>query len=227
MFAGGASLFELSTANTGSGSEPGTSVTTSGPKLILAPNISLAIVRWGFICTQTVNDATNPLVLTLDFHPTVGSVSGLVAGSTTLVASQTGWNSSTLPAFYTDLAGGSITLTKGTSQIAAGKGVYHQINPQAKMPPTDASANPVPSPDTANVAGGGQVSMGFSVYPGQEVALSVAPVAPGAGAGIFFVHYYHLAFAGSGVNYANVATGIPSGITPMVGDPGVWTRALT
>ncbi len=223
-FPGGMSLFELSTANTGTGSEPGTSVTSAGSKLILAPNLPCAIMRWGFICTQTVNDATNPLVLTLDWHPTVGSTVGAVVGATTTLSSQTGWNASALPAFFTDLAGGSITLTKGTSQIAAGKGAYHQINPQTKMPPNDASTNPVPSPDTAFVPGGGMQSLGLTVYPGQEVQLSVSAVAPTAGSGIFFIHYLHLAFEGSGSNYGNVATGIPSSITPVVGDPGIWTR---
>src|SRR5271169_5839582 len=102
-FPGGMSLFELSTANTGSGSEPGTAVTSAGAKLILAPNLPVAIMRWGFICTETVNDATNPLVITLDFHPTVGSAGSAVVGATTTLASQTGWNASSLPSFYTDL----------------------------------------------------------------------------------------------------------------------------
>lgn len=228
-FPGGMTLLELSTANTGSGSEPGTSVTSAGAKLIFAPNVPCAIMRWGFICTQTVNDATNPLVMTLDFHPTVGSAAGAVVGATTSLASQTGWNASTLPSFFTDLAGGSMTLTKGTSQIAAGKGAYHFIQPQTKMPPTDSSTNPVPSPDTAFVPGGGMQSLGFTIYPGQEVQVSVSAVAPGAGAGIFFIHYLHLAFEGAGSAYGQVATSnlatlIPSSITPVVGDPGIWTR---
>ncbi len=227
MFPGGSTLIELSTANTGSGAEPSAAVTSAGSKLILVPNIACAILRWGFICTTTVNDATNPLVMTLDWHPTVGSTAGAVVGATTLVASQTGWNASTLPAFYTDLAGGSITLTKGASQLAAGKGVYHLLNPQTKMPPNDASTNPVPSPDTAFVPGGGMNSLGLTIYPGQEVQLSVSAIAPAAGAGVFFIHYYHLAFEGSGSNYENVATGIPASITPVVGDPGIWTRLLT
>ncbi len=223
-FPGGMGVYELSTANTGSGAEPGTAVTSSGSKLILAPNLPVAILRWGFISTTTVNDSTNALVLTLDWHPTVGSTAGAVVGATTTLQSQTGWNASALPAFFTDLAGGSITLTAGTSQLAAGKGVYHQINPQSKMPPNDASTNPVPSPDTAFVPGGGMQSLGLTVYPGQEVQLSVAAIAPGAGAGIFFIHFLHLAFEGAGSNYGNVATGIPSSITPVVGDPGIWTR---
>jgi len=218
------SVFELSTANTGSGAEPGTSVASAGSKLILAPNLPVAVIRWGFICTSTVNDGTNPLVLTMDWHPTVGSTVGAVVGATTTLSSQTGWNASALPAFFTDLAGGSITFTKGTSQIAAGKGAYHQINPQTKMPPNDASTNPVPSPDTAFVPGGGMQSLGLTVYPGQEVQLSVSAVAPGAGAGILFIQYLHLAFGAAGNNYENVATGIPSSIVPVVGDAGVWTR---
>lgn len=231
-FPGGMSLFELSTANTGTGAEPGTSVTSAGSKLILVPNISIAIMRWGFICTTTVNDATNPLVLTLDWHPTVGSTVGAVVGATTITSAASQWNASTQGAFATDLAGGSITLTKGTSQIAAGKGVYHLMQPQTKMPPNDASTNPVPSPDTAFVPGGGMQSLGLTVYPGQEVQLSVAAVAPAAGAGVFFIHYLHLAFEGQGaaygaINNAALATGIPSSILPVVGDPGIWVRALS
>lgn len=231
-FPGGMTLIELSTANTGTGAEPGTSVTSAGSKLIFAPNIACAVLRWGFICTTTVNDATNPLVLTMDWHPTVGATAGAVIGATTQLASQTGWNAGTLPAFYTDLSGGSMTFVKGTSQIAAGKGAYHLINPQTKMPPNDASTNPVPSPDTAFVPGGGMQSIGLTVYPGQELQISVAAVAPGAGAGIFFIHYWHLAFEGAGAAYGglattNLATGIPSSITPVVGDPGMWSRFLT
>lgn len=231
-FPGGMTLLELSTANTGSGSEPGTSVTSAGSKLILAPNVPCAIMRWGFICTTTVNDATNPLVLTLDWHPTVGSTTNAVIGATTVTASATQWNASSQGAFATDLAGGSITLTKGTSQIAAGKGIFHLMQPQTKMPPNDASTNPVPSPDTAFVPGGGMQSLGLTVYPGQEVQVSVSAVAPGAGAGIFFIHYWHLAFEGQGAPYAAInnaalATLIPSSITPVVGDPGIWSRAIS
>lgn len=231
-FPGGMSLFELSTANTGTGAEPGTSVTSGGSKLILAPNISVAIMRWGFICTQTVNDTTNPLLLTLDWHPTVGSTAGAVVGLTTITSTATQWNASNQGAFATDLAGGSITLVKGASQIAAGKGVYHLMQPQTKMPPNDASTNPVPSPDTALVPGGGMQSLGLTVYPGQEVQLSVAGTPPAAGSGIFFIHYLHLAFEGQGaaygaINSATLGTGILSSITPVVGDPGVWVRALS
>lgn len=208
----------------------GAAITTSangGSDLItIRPTRPIAILRWGVIATTLVNDAVNALVLTFDWYPTAGSNSNRVTGATTTLSSQTGWNASALPAFFTDLAGGSITFTASASQLAAGKGAYHQINPQTKMPPNDSSTNPVPSPDTAFVAGGGMASIGLTVYPGQEVRMRLNATAPTAGAIVPFVHYYALAFQGAGSNNegGTTATGIPSSITPVVGDPGIWTR---
>lgn len=229
-FPGGMSLFTLSSVlNTGA--EPGVTV-AAGAKLLLAPTTPVAVLRWGFICTTLVNDASNALKLSLDWHPTVGSAASSVVGATTVTATAAQWNASNQGAFATDLAGGSITLTASASQIAAGKGVYHLMQPQTKMPPNDASTNPVPSPDTAFVPGGGEMSLGLTVYPGQEVLLNSNATAPGAGAGIFFIHFWHLAFEGQGAGYGAInnsalATGIPSSITPVVGDPGIWTRFIS
>lgn len=202
------------------------SFSVSGDVLVIRPTRPIAIVRYGIIATTTIADATNALVLSCDFRPTVGSLISAVTGVTTTISAQTGWNSSSLPAFYTDLAGGTLTLTAASSQLAAGSGAYHNINPQTKMPSTDSSTNPVPSPDTALVAGGGTVMMGLTVFPGQEVALVVQPTAPAAGAGLPFIHYFPLAFAASGNNNEGsaVGTGIPSSIVPVGSDPGIFIR---
>ena len=201
-------------------------MTSAADVLVIRPTRPIAIVRWGLIATTTVNDSTNALVLSCNFRPTVGSTASQVVGVTTTVASTSGWNSSAMPAFYTDLAGGTLTLTAGTAQLTAGQGVYHNINPQTKMPSTDSSTNPVPSPDTALVAGGGAVMMGLTIFPGQEAALVVAATAPNAGAGIPFFHYFPLAFAANGNNNegSSVATGIPSSIVPTSSSPGIWVR---
>jgi hypothetical protein len=230
-FPGGIPLLVSTSTTAGATPVEGAAISTSGNGgtdiLTIRPSRPIAVLRWGFICTTLVNDGTNALALTFDWYPLAGSNSNRVVGATTTLQSQTGWNASALPAFYTDLAGGSITFTASASQIAAGKGAYHQINPQTKMPPNDASTNPVPSPDTAFVPGGGMQSLGLTVYPGQEVRMRLVSTAPTAGAIVPFVHYFPLAFQGAGSNYENVATGIPSSITPVVGDPGIWTRVLT
>ena len=198
---------------------------TAGAKVVVQPTRPIAIMRWGVIITAAVVNTATVLTLTMDWAPSIGG--SYVIGATTTLQSQTGWNASSLPAFFTDLAGGSIT-TAANATLAASKGFYHQINPQTKMPPNDASTNPVPSPDTAFVPGGGAQTLGLTVYPGQEVRINVT-VAGGttAGNGIPFFHYIPLAFQGSGSNYENVASGIPASITPVVGDPGIWTRLVS
>lgn len=220
-FPGGITVLEIGLAPTGTEAAQGVSITTTGNKLIYAPSRPVALMRWGFIVTTAIASAFP--TLTLDWHPTAGSATSAVTGATTQLQGQTGWNASALPAFYTDLAGGSMTLS---AAMAAGKGAFHQINPQTKMPPNDASTNPVPSPDTAFVPGGGEQSLGLTVYPGQEIAFNVS-VAAGAGVVIPFFHVIPLGFQGAGSNYENVASGIPGSIQPIVGDPGIWTRFLS
>jgi len=168
----------------------------------------------------------------LDWHPTAGSAGSAVLGATTVTSAATQWNASNQGAFATDLAGGTITTPPSTT-LAIGKGFYHLIQPQTKMPPNDASANPVPSPDTAFVPGGGMQSLGLTVYPGQEVQFTVSQAAgTTAGVAIPFLHFWHLAFEGQGaaygaINNAALISGIPTSITPVVGDPGIWTRGIS
>jgi hypothetical protein len=232
-FPGGMSLFAYEGgANTGIAGEPPGIALAAGPVGILTPSIPIAIFRWGVIFTTAPVNSATALKLTLDWHPTAGSAASAVVGLTTVTSAATQWNASNQGAFATDLAGGSITTPINTT-LAIGSGFYHLIQPQTKMPPNDASTNPVPSPDTAFVPGGGQQSLGLTVYPGQEVQITVATAAgTTAGVGITFIHYLHLAFEGAGaaygaINNAALATGIPSSIRPIVGDPGIWTRAIS
>lgn len=179
----------------------------AGDVFRLSPNAPIRIVRWGFICTTTVNDATNALKLTGDIRVTAGTDTGRVTGATTVVASQQGYNASNLPAFNTDAAGGSLTLVASASQVAAGKGVYHDLNPQT------GSGSPLlyPQPDTAFVSPGG-VDTQLVVYPGQEFLIKSQATAPAAGAGIFFVEFEALGFQGTG--YAQLAQIVPASISP-------------
>lgn len=198
-------------------------VTSSTNVLIFAPWRPVRVIRWGMVCITTVNDSTNALTLTCDLRPTAGSDTNRVTGATTVVAAQSGWNASNLPAFYYDAAGGSITLTASTSQVAAGAAVYHNVNP-AK--PSTTYSPYYPDPDTALDSPGG-VNTGFVVYPGQEVVIKVQTTAPNAGAGKFFLEVEEQAFVAPGNNLPNLATGVPSAIVPTPSRPGTLTRYLS
>lgn len=183
------------------------SVTVAGDILRVAPVAPIQIVRWGFDAAVGVADATNALKLTGDVRPTMGSNTGRTTGATTTVSSQTGYNASSQPAFLTDTAGGSLTLTAAASQLAAGKGVSHEVNPQAGS----GSPSLYPQPDTAFSAPGG-VDTQLVIYPGQEFVIAVQATAPAAGSGSAWVEYRELANVGPG--YAGLATVIPSSISP-------------
>ncbi len=206
----------------GSTSAP-VSVTAAANGLILGSHKPFRVVRWAFLATTTVNDATNALKLTCDFRPTAGSDAGRITGASTVNAAQTGWNAPSLPAVLYDLAGGSMTLVAGTSQIAAGQIIYHEV---AAQKPSATYTPYYPDPDTANDSPGG-VNAQFVVYPGQELVLAVQSVAPAAGAGKFLVEVEALAFTGSKNNYPQLASGIPSAIRPTPSDPGTLTRVLS
>ena len=170
-------------------------VTTATQVLQFAPSKPAQIVRWGFLCKTTVNDATNALVLSGDVWPVIGSNSNAIAGSTTVVSSTTGYNAAGSPALYSDTAGGSLTLTASATQVVAGKGVYHTMNPQKA---SSGSYYPVPgSTQPADTQ--------LVIYPGQQFVISVAATAPSAGDGIFFVEYKDLPFQGLQYNAAGVA----------------------
>lgn len=193
-----------------------------------SPGAPAMVLRWGVIATTTVNDGSNGLKLTCDLRPTAGSDTGRLKGATYTVASQGGYNAAASPAFYIDyggtgttlgLGGGSITLTASATQIVAGKGVYHNVNPQAPTGSTLASGvitalgGYYPSPDTAFVPPGG-IPTQFMVYPGQEVVIAVQATAPGAGAGVIFLEVIEQAFQGDYNNYGDVLSGVPSSISP-------------
>lgn len=169
------------------GSNSYVSVTTSGDKLIYSPSRPVQIVRWGFIATTTVNDATNALKLRGDVRVTAGTDTGRVNGATTTVASSSGYNAAGQPALFSDTSGGTLTLTASASQVAAGKGVYHNVNPQV----APAGSTVYPNPDTVAAAGAG-VDTQLVIYPGQEFIITNLATAPAAGAGIFFVEVREL-----------------------------------
>lgn len=197
-------------------------VTSATPtKFAYAPLKPIRVVRWGFICAVTVNDATNALKLTCDVRAVVGGTT--TTGVSTVIAAQSGWNAPNLPPVLFDLAGGSLTLTASASQVAAGQVVYHEVAPQK---PSATYSPYYPDPDVAFDSPGG-VNAQFAVYPGQEVLITSQPTQPAAGAGIFFMEVEELAFTGSGNNYPRIGTGIPAGITPTPSDPGTLTRFLS
>jgi len=189
-FDGNLHLTEISV---GGGSATFTSVTSTGTVLSLRPTRPAQIIRWGFIAATVVDDATYPLTLTGNLRPVIGSTSNQTVGSTNTVQSATnGYNAAGQPALYSDVAGGSLTLTASASQVAAGKGVYHTMNPQA---PASGSYYPVPgSTQPADTQ--------LVVYPGQEFAIVIGATAPNAGTGVFFVEYKPLPFQGAQYNTA-------------------------
>lgn len=168
----------------------GYATVAAGAKLIYSPSRPVQVVRWGFLCTTTVNDGTNALKLTGDVRPTIGSASGQVTGATATVQATQGYNAAGQPALFTDTAGGSLTLTASASQVAAGAGVYHNVNPQAAV-----------SPSTIYPAVGG-VDTQLVIYPGQEFVITSQATAPSAGNGVYFVEVEELAFQGNQVGPA-------------------------
>jgi hypothetical protein len=185
-------------------------VTAAADVFRYSPNAPAQVVRWGFIATTTVNDGSNALKLTCDFRPTAGSnVSRTTGATTTIQTTTTGYNAAGQPALFSDAAGGSLTLVASTTQVVAGQGVYHTVNPQT------GSGSPAlyPQPDT--VSGGG-VNTQFTVYPGQEVLIAIQATAPGAGAGIFFMELREQPFQGDTQLPAALALTPSNSISNMV-----------
>ena len=94
---------------------------TAQDKAIFAPAIPVNIVRWGYIVTTVLGDATQ--VLAMDFIPITGfgdlstdRVDGAVTAGV-------------------DTAGGTITSGEAT---AVGKGHFHNVNPKLKVDPGEA-----------------------------------------------------------------------------------------
>lgn len=158
-----------------------TSVTSAADVLWFHPGRPVQIIRWGIIATTAVADATNGLKLTGDLRPTAGSNTNRVTGAS---------NTSTL----VDTAGGSLSVPAATTQIAAGKGAYHNVQSPG-APALEAAVTE------------------FVVWPGQEFVIAVQATAPAAGAGYFFVEYKELPLVGDS---KLVSTGVVSGNTPSV-----------
>lgn len=185
-------------------------VTSAADVFKLTPSAPIQILRWGMICTTTVNDATagHGLKLTGDVRITAGSDSGRVTGLSTLVSAQTGYNGPSQPAFYYDTAGGSIKIQPSATQVVAGNFIYHTLAPQ--VPGT---SNYYPDADTYFVSPGG-VDTQLVIYPGQEFIIGVVADAtvPSAGAGSFFCEFLQLPFQGTG--YSGATQIVPSSISP-------------
>lgn len=210
------------------------SVTAAADVFRYSPGAPVQVLRWGFIATTTVNDAANALKLTCDLRVTAGTDTGRLTGNTFLVAAGSGYNAAGSPSIYIDyggngttlgFGGGKITLTASTTQVVAGQGVFHNVNPQAPTGSTisggviSALGGYYPSPDTSFVPPGG-ISTQFVVYPGQEVVIANKATAPGAGAGIFFMEVCELPFQANSNNNAVVASGVPTSIIPNPSNPG-------
>lgn len=193
-----------------------------------SPNKPCMVLRWGFIATTTVNDATNALKLSCDFRPTAGSDTGRLKGNTFSVAAAAGFNASGTPAIFIDYGGtgttlgkggGKMTLTASTTQVVAGSGIWHTVQSQAPTGSTvvggviTALGGLYPAPDTSFVPPGGMIEQ-FMVYPGQEVLIASNATAPGAGAGIFFMEVLEFPFVGDFNNHPQSVSGIPASIAP-------------
>lgn len=213
-------------------------VTSAADVLRFSPGAPCQVMRWGFIATTTVNDATagHGLRLTCDLRPTAGSDTGRLVGGTFVVAAGSGYNASGAPAIYLDYGGvtttlgkggGTITVAASATQVLAGAGVFHNVWPQVPTGSTVASGivtvlgGYYPSADTAFVPPGG-VPEQFMVYPGQEVVIAVRAntVVPTAGAGIFFLELIEFPLTVSGNNNSGAVTGVPSSISPTPSNSG-------
>lgn len=123
-------------------------LTTAADKGTFAPARPVNIVRWGIIVT-TLLDVGAGAVFALDFRPTIGSDTGRVDGAVSAGV---------------DTAGG--TITTGTTDVAVGKGLYHDVNPPLK------------------------------VDPGEQVVFQAVDAPDTGGAGFLFIEYEEEGFSG-------------------------------
>lgn len=214
----------------------------AGDLMRYSPGKPVMLLRWGFIATTTVNDAVNALKLSADLRVTAGSDSGRLRGRTFVVSAGSGYNAQGSPAIYMDYGGngttlgrggGSITLTASASQLAAGLGVWHGVNPQVPTSSTVVGGivtaiggiYPTPQPGLTGFPGGGPVPPGglptqFIIYPGEELVIASNATAPGAGAGIVFAELIELPFTADGNSNSGAPTGVPSSIVPTPSEAG-------
>lgn len=119
-------------------------LTTTGDKFTFSPAMPVNIVRWGVIADALI-DVGAGMVIALDHRPLFGSDTGRVDGAT---------------AAGVDTAGG--TLSTGTTDVPAGKGIYREVNQ-------------VPGP--------------FKLDVGEQAVFQVTDAADTAGTGFLFVEY--------------------------------------
>lgn len=97
----------------------GIDVATAEDKVFWAPARPVNIVRWGFIMDVPLDVGTALVAHELDLRPTIKSDTDRVEGAT--------------DSDGVDTAGGSITLP--ATDIAAGKGVFHNVSPKLLVDP--------------------------------------------------------------------------------------------
>ena len=211
------------------------SITISAADMLLYyPTRPVRVVRWGFIATAKISDSgSNTLSLACSLRPEASSASNEVVGATTAVSTQTGYNSTSLPAYYTDLAGGTITVPNSVLTASAGVPIgsmlYHTVWPQTAgtFLTSGGTGSYYPNP-SQNVSSAGAytlsppggVSTQFVVYPGQCVAIKVVATAPSTpGNGKFWLEVEEQAFTAPLNNNQLAVTGVPSGIWPTPSDP--------
>lgn len=221
----------------------GTTPTTSnaGVMLYFAPTRPSRVVRWGYIVGSVMQDnASATFTMKCNLWPELVTSTNAVTGLTTAVSTQTGYNSSSLPAYYTDLAGGTITvsnatLTNGTG-IVAGSMLYHNVFPQtgnSSLLGGLSTYYPAPEQTVSSVGAytlvpPGGVSTQFVVWPGQAVVLVCTAVGATPGAAKFWLEIEEQAFVAPNNNNPNVTTGVPSAIRPTPSDPeGGYTTSST
>ena len=205
----------------------------SAAMLLYFPTRPVRVVRWGFVAGVKISDnSSGVLTLKCNLWPEGISNSNAVVGATTAVSSQTGYNSTSLPAYYTDLAGGTISVSNATLTASAGiplgSLLYHNVWPQTAgtflTSGGTGSYYPNPSQSVSSVgaytlAPPGGVSTQFVVYPGQAVSITATAVPSTPGSGKFFLELEEQAFTAPLNNNQLAVTGVPSSIQPTPSDP--------
>lgn len=172
-------------------------LTAAGDLVKIQPSRPIIVTDWGITFT-TSGTGTNG-VATGNLRPTAGSTVGQTVGASAAYTSPTG------QAGTVDTAGGAMTLTGGSANIAAGKQLAHRIYPEpapgglATFGATGNQGGGTGLPGN-NMPGSGVVSstgpQGVQVNPGQEFAVNLGTALGTAGAGTPFITYYELPAVG-------------------------------
>ena len=210
----------------GSGAAVTFSASTTTPIATWTWARPVRIIRWGAIITTAATDnSTSTLKFTGNLWYQANVNTNQVAGATTTITSATGYNSSNMPAFYSDTAGGSLTvpnaLLTGTGGLAIGSVIYHNVNPQAATS-NYYPANPeitISSTGALSVTSGGGLDTQLVIYPGYTFAIMSTTVPNTAGAGVMFVEVEEQAFVAPYNNNQLAVTGVPAAALPLPSDP--------